>query len=301
MSSMTRLETFVNLGYSKDPLKGHLFETGDMVRTRRILTMAVESRAMVSIVGERGCGKTDAIKTALKKMGATIVHAFRDDQEKLTIADIKTALILALSNEGVKRGGITSSLQLRRIIGEASRKQKIVLVIEEAQRLHSATLRSLKSMRELEFAGETELFTIVLVAQSDPMNRAGVSEVRLRSDLVRMQGLSAAEAAHYIRSALGKHFEETAIDALAELPQARNYLELQALCVELLNLALTAGRDTVTTVDVQAIQPAASAPVPRKAAPPAAQKITGSDALKSVLGRRAATVTTEQQEGRSAC
>ena len=57
-SNMTRLETFVNLGYHKDPLKGHLFETGDMVRTRRILTMAVESRAMVSIVGERGCGKS---------------------------------------------------------------------------------------------------------------------------------------------------------------------------------------------------------------------------------------------------
>ncbi len=290
---MTRLETFVNLGYTKDPLKGHLYETGDMVRTRRILTMAVESRAMISIVGERGCGKSEAVNAALKKLSTVkTVWVSRGDQEKLTISDIKTAMILSLSSEGVKRGGIVSSMQLRRVIGEASRKQKIVIAIEEAQRLHPSTLKSLKTLREIEWLGEAELFTIILVAQSDPMNRPGVSEVKLRSDLVRMQGLSANEAAHYVREALGKHFTTDAIDLLADLPAAHNYLELQALCVELLNIALASGREQVTVEDVQSISPASSSPVPRKAAPKAAAAaVAPATALQSVLARRGERVT----------
>ena len=291
-ASMTRLETFVNLGYHKDPLKGHLLETGDMVRTRRILTMAVESRAMVSIVGERGCGKSEAVKTALKKLASSdkpvkTVWVTREDQEKLTISDIKTSMILHLSAESVKRGGIVSSMQLRRVIGEASRKQKIVVAIEEAQRLHPSTLKSLKTLREIEWMGETELFTIILVAQSDPMNRPGVSEVKLRSDIVRMQGLSANEAAHYVRQAIGKHFDAEAIELLAELPPARNYLELQALCVELINSAMAAGRELVTAEDVNAHHPPTSAAIPRgtaRTAKPVA--VSGTTALQSVIERR---------------
>jgi len=297
MSSMTRLETLVNLGYTRDPLKGVLYETGDMVRTRRILTMAVESRAMVSIVGERGCGKTEAVNSALKKLGVTTIYPKRVDQENLTIADVKTALIIGLSSENVKRGGIVSSAQLRRIVGE-NRKQRIVVVIEEAQRLHRNTLRSLKTLRELEWMGETELFTIILVAQSDPMNRAGVSEVRLRSDLVRMQGLSANEAGHYVQQTIGKHFDEAAIEALAELPPARNYLELQGLCIELLNIALAAGRDQVTVDDVRSISTPDAAPIPRGQArsKQAAAPVSGTSALKSVLERRTGDRRTDVTE-----
>lgn len=299
MSSMTRLETLVNLGYTRDPLKGVLYETGDMVRTRRILTMAVESRAMVSIVGERGCGKTEAVGSALKKLGVTAIYPKRVDQENLTIADVKTALIIGLSSENVKRGGIVSSAQLRRIVGE-NRKQRIVVVIEEAQRLHRNTLRSLKTLRELEWMGETELFTIILVAQSDPMNRAGVSEVRLRSDLVRMQGLSANEASHYVRSTIGKHFADDAIEALAELPPARNYLELQGLCIELLNIALAAGREQVTADDVRSLSTPDAAPIPRGQArsKQAAAPVSGTSALKSVLDRRTG-VTELPTDGRA--
>jgi type II secretory pathway predicted ATPase ExeA len=289
MNSMTKHETLVNLGYTKDPFKAARFETGDMVRCRRILTMAVESRAMMSIVGERGIGKTEAILTVLRKMPVRIVTAQRDAQEKLTIDHVKNAIIQQLSDESVKRCPIASHAQLRRVLGENSRKQQVVVVIEEAQRLHASTLRSLKTLREIEFAGEKELCTIILVAQSDPMNRAGVSEVRLRSDLVRMQGLSATEAAHYVRETIGKHFDDTAIDALAELPAGGNYLELQALCIELLNIALADGRDQVTLSDVHTIQPPAATPVPRGQAKPkpAAQSASGATALSSVLSRRA--------------
>ncbi|HOG08868.1 MAG TPA: hypothetical protein PK983_12300, partial [Syntrophales bacterium] len=125
--SMTRLETFGTLGYREDPFRRARFGTGDMARTLRILTMAVESHAMVSIVGDRGIGKTEAINAALNKLGVRRVTIQRAQKEMATIADIEKALILDLSDESPRRGAETCSRQVRRITGEASRKHKIVL------------------------------------------------------------------------------------------------------------------------------------------------------------------------------
>lgn len=288
--SMTRLETFVNLGYKRDPFMKAMYETGDGLRVKRILTMAVESRAMVTICGERGIGKTEAIRTALDHVkDVRMVTVHRGQKEKISIGDIETALVMDLaSGESPKRSGEARSRQVRRIVGEASRKQKIVLVVEEAHRLHSNTLRSLKTLREIQWMGESELFTVVLVGQSDPMSRAGVSEVRLRTDLVRMQGLSAEEAAGYLRAVLGRHFDDEAARAASELAASRNYLELQALAVMLLNVALSEGRLEVKPEDVRTIKERQQAePLPHTAGrKQAAAPVSGSEALKSVLGRR---------------
>lgn len=291
-ASMTRLETFVNLGYRRDPFFGAQYRTGDMVRVERILTMAIESRAMISIVGERGVGKTKAVRGALGKIKVRTVNVEKLDKETLTVGDIRTAMITDLApGAQIKRGGEVSSRQLRRIVGEAATLQNarpIVVIIEEAQRLHPNTLRSLKSLREMEWMGQSELFTVLLLAQSDPMNRPGVSEVRLRSDIVQMKGLSADEAAGYVSATLGKHFEESALDALADLPQARNYLELQELCVILLNHALADGREQVTSTDVAAVvKTQAAEPLPKVAGgKQQAAQVSGKSALSSVLARR---------------
>ncbi len=286
---MTKLELLVNLGYKVDPFKKARFDTGDSLRVRRILAMAVESNAMVSIVGERGVGKSEAINAALHKLGVRRVDVARAQKEKISIADIETAIILDLSDEAPLGRGETRSRQLRRIVGAASQKEKIVVCIEEAQRLHGATLKSLKTLREIEWMGERELFTVVLIGQSDPMNRPGVSEVRLRTDLVRMQGLFAGEAVGYVKATLGKHFEEEAIEALAGRPQSTNYLELQELCIAVLNYAWADGRQMATVGDVEAVggAPKATA-LPKglaKKQPVAA--LSAKDALKEVQARRA--------------
>uniref|UniRef100_C6E6T9 AAA ATPase n=1 Tax=Geobacter sp. (strain M21) TaxID=443144 RepID=C6E6T9_GEOSM len=293
---MTRLEMFVNLGYKVDPFKKPRFETGDALRVRKILTMGVESHAMLSIVGERGIGKSEAIKAALAKLGVKIVIVHKADRTKVSISDVERALILDLSDEKPKGGGETRSRQLRRVLGEGTRKRKIVLLIEEAQRLHGATLKSLKTLREIEWMGESELFTIVLVGQSDPMQRAGVSEVRLRSDCVRMQGLTSEEAGSYVRATVGTHFDAAAIDALSELPQATNYLELQELCVELLNHALAAGRELVSVEDVRSLAADKQLALPRGAARgKQAAPVSGSSALKSALAQRGAGNVEEKE------
>lgn len=284
---MNKLEVFSSLGLRVDPFHKASFDTGDSLRVRRIMTMALESRAMISVVGQRGMGKSRAVMAALDKLGCRTVLVEKSEKEKLTISDIEQAIILDLSDETPKRGGEIRARQLRPIVGAASRKQQIVVVIEEAQRLHSATLRSLKTLREIRWMGESELFTVVLVAQSDPMNRAGVSEVRLRTDCVHMQGLTSDEAAGYVRATLGKHFDESAIDALSSLPQASNYLELQRMLVDLLSNALMAGRELVTEQDVRETAQSNSTPLPRgKRVKDVAAPASGSSALKSVLAKR---------------
>lgn len=283
--TMTRLELFCNLGYKVDPLEGHSFETGDGIRTRKILTMAIESHAMISIVGERGVGKSRAVKAALRKIGATVVMVQKLDKAAVKIADVERALIFDLSQQLPKANGEVRARQIRPVIGEAIKKRKVVLVIEEAQRLHASTLRSLKTLREIDWWGERELFTIVLIAQSDPMARPGVSEVALRSDMVRMKGLSSEEAAGYIKATVGKHFEEDAMTALGEFPGAANWLELQALIVQALNVMIAKGHDKMTLQDVLEMAEQNSTILPKSLAKAAAAPVSGKSALSNVLGR----------------
>ncbi len=177
MAEMCMYEVLDNLGFKGVPFSKFKQETLDGLRIKKILGMAVSDRGMLSVVGERGIGKTTAIREALEGASARIINVDPADRERLTIGDIEKEMIMALSDEKPRAGRVIRSKQLRRIVGEASRKNEIVLVIEEAHRLHGQTLRSIKTLREMEWMGERNLFTVVFVGQSDPMNKAGVSEV----------------------------------------------------------------------------------------------------------------------------
>lgn len=292
MSNLSKFETFVNCGFKADPFKNVTYETGDSLRIKRILSMAIQSRAMVSIVGERGMGKTEAIKAGLSGFKARIVTIRSADKARLLISDIEQAMIYDLGDEQPKRGREIRARQLRRILGEASAKQDVVLVIEEGHRLHGNTLRALKTLREMDWMGHSELFTIVLVGQSDPMNKAGVSEVRLRSDSVVMRGLTMDEVAGYIQSTVGRMFTDEAVNMVAEHSGTSNFLDLQALVVDLMGRSLAAGLDLVDGDVVARAMDISRAAMPRKSVvratkkTPADQARSGNDILKSVLATR---------------
>jgi type II secretory pathway predicted ATPase ExeA len=253
MANLSKLELLVNFGFKNDPFKSIQFKTGDGLRIKRILDMAVKSNAFVSIVGNRGAGKTRAVATALKDMNALPVVVRSADKARLLISDIEQAMLLDLSEEKPKRGREVRSRQLRRVLGEASRKQFIVVIIEEGHRLHGMTLRALKTLREIDWMGETELFSVVLLGQSDPMNKAGMAEVRLRADSVEMYGLSKSEIAAYIEKTVGHIFETAAIDLISAMPEARNFLDLQNIIINLMRLAATHGRKQVTQTDIHGL------------------------------------------------
>jgi len=301
MANVSRLELLVSLGFSRDPFSVVDFETGDSVRIRRILEMAVKSRAMVSIVGDRGAGKSMAVNAALKNMGARQVVVRSADKSRVLISDIEQAMILDLSEEHPRRGREIRARQLRRVLGEFSRKQPVVVVIEEGHRLHGQTLRSLKTLRELDWMGESELFTVVLIGQSNPMNKAGVAEVRLRSDCIQMKGLTTAEVKEYARATVGRVFSDEALAELPALPGSSNFLDLQQTLVALMARAFVAGRDRVEREDVLAEKgesgkaPGRDRTQGKNAARAQDDVQSGNDVLRSVLSRRNGSAGAKQQ------
>jgi type II secretory pathway predicted ATPase ExeA len=284
---MCRYELLDLLGFPGDPFKGVKHETADALRVRRILKMAVADHAMISIVGDRGIGKTTAIKDALSDISATLVFVDPADRERIAIGDVEKEMILALSDEKPKAGRVVRSKQLRRIVGEAGRKNEVVLVIEEAHRLHGQTLRSLKTLREMEWMGERDLFTVVFAGQSDPMRKAGVSEVRLRSDSIYMQGLTGNEIRAYISDTVGSLFDSDVIEEVVGIPGTRNFLDLRDRLYALMARAVAGGRDRVVCEDVvEEFGKGLSKPVQRDKSCSKASR--DASAIGKVLGRRSA-------------
>lgn len=247
---LSKLEVLSEFGFSSDPFAGYLMETSDSLRVKRLLKMGIESRAMISIVAGWTNGKTTAIDIAFKEIDAHVVRLFTPDKERVVVSDIEKALILGLSVESCKRTKEVRARQIRRIIGEAAKVKPVVLILEEAHRMHGQTLRALKTFREMEYHGMRPLFTVLMVGQYDPMTKRGVDEVRLRTDTVKMKGLAPIEAKKYIMETMGKHFEEAAADALSRMDICQLYGEMQEAIINLLNRALQHGSKKVTPVHV---------------------------------------------------
>ncbi|GAB6043326.1 AAA family ATPase [Endothiovibrio diazotrophicus] len=225
-------------------------ETADATRISDLIDEAVKTNAMVAICGARGTGKTWAVHAAIPA-NAHVVTVERLDKEKVHMGDIATAIIEDLApDESMGRSAEVRDRKLRRIIGTAAKTAKVVLVIEEAHKVHHSTLRALKRLRELTWMGQSQLLSIILVGQSNPFDKPSMEEVAKRSDALLLEGLTADEATTYIERHAGHVFHPDAIHALAETPKARNWLDLQEAVDHCLAAAMAGGRDTVTLVDV---------------------------------------------------
>lgn len=251
MSRISKQELLLGFGFKNDPFKGFMMESTDYKRIGQVVNMAVSGRAMVSVIGERGIGKSNAVRAALNnRSDLKLVCPYASDVNKLLISDIEQAIILDLSNEKPKRGKEVRARQLRWVLGGASNRANVVLLIEEAHHLHGMTLRSLKRIREIVWMGNADLLTVILVGQSDPMSQPGVSEVRLRSDSVHMEGLSHSEAEFFVEHTVGAAFEKEAITELCRVSGSHNYEDLKALIYAAMQKALFAGRKRVTPDDI---------------------------------------------------
>lgn len=293
---MGRFEILGRFGFVSDPFAACSMETADGLRVRNILAMATTARAQVAVIGERGVGKSRAVAEAVRRMRARVVRVLSADKGRITAGDIQEAMILDLCDETPRRTKEVRVRQLRRVLGEASRKQPVVVLIEESHRLHPMTLRSLKNLRELDWMGETQLFTVVLVGQSDCTQRAGLAEVRLRTEAVQMHGLTQGEVTDYVRGTVGKVFTAEASQVVGLLPEARNFLDLQELLIHSMESALAAGREQVSAEDVGSWMKASG-----RTFPSAGRQEKGAGAgaaLKSVLDRRKGQRETAPEQSR---
>lgn len=256
MVKVSKLELLAEFGFSNDPFKQVGIKSHDHVKIGKVVSMGVKSRSMVAVIGERGIGKSHAVRSALGKLkNVRRVVPMTNDIHKLLIGDIEQALILDLSSEKPKRGREIRARQLRRILGEASTRMDVVMVIEEAHHLHGMTLRSLKRLREMDWMGRTELFSVILVGQSDPMNKPGVSEVKLRADAVQMKGLTSEEVEDFVTRAMKSTVDPDAVKVISGLTGSHNFEDLKNMLFCLMEQALLSGRRQVLLDDVEALFP----------------------------------------------
>ncbi|MBF0487873.1 MAG: ATP-binding protein [Nitrospirae bacterium] len=250
---ISSLETLAEYGYKTDPFSVTM-ETADYVRMKRLIGLALASDRykFLSITGERGIGKSVTVGNVLKCLGDIhLVETLSSAKERILIEDIERSMILELSNERPRHRKDLRVVQFRHTIGKASESKPIVLILEEAHRMHGQTLRSLKSTLEnTKWKGRANLFTVILIGHGNALGRDGMSEIRLRADSAQMVGLSTEEIKQYIKATIGEHFENGAINAISSLRDARNYLDLQSILLGFMGRALGYGRRVVTEVDV---------------------------------------------------
>ncbi len=137
------------------------------------IAAAVEDNALTAIIGPFGSGKTTLATGALRRATSAtralnIVHVQDPNRERQTIATVMNAAIYDLSTDNPRRDAEARARQFGRIIGErvVRQRQRVVIVIENAHRLHPQTLMALKDAREIKFADyEGPLFGVLLIGQ----------------------------------------------------------------------------------------------------------------------------------------
>lgn len=247
------LEARLAIGLPADPWARVSLDTSDSRRVASAASAAAEG-ALVLVVGDRGAGKTLAARRALS---GPVAEPQRLDRDRLTMADVAHAIVEQLSDERVRHSNEARAGQARRVLAAQGRRP--VLCIDDAHVLHGQTVRGLKRLRELRWRGDGAICGVLLLSQR-PLG--AVPEVALRTDSVRLAGLSATEAAAALRSALAGCADEDAMEALARRPEAANWLDLRALADRAAEAAAARGARRIELRDVdQGRKP------PRPAAP----------------------------------
>lgn len=242
-----------SFGLAGDPWRGLHTLTADGKAVRELVLDAWFGCHFISILGPRGAGKTYAVRRELAGIdeGLQVVEPVRLTRDRLHMGDIEDAIIRDLSDETPRRSGEARSRQVRRVLGEATRTRKVLLVIDDSHVLRPQTLRALKRLRELAWAGRSPLLGILLIGQRD--TAGAIPEIGLRSDFYRMAGLTREEACNALRMACKAVLDKDAAEALAADSRARNWLDLQALLDDCLAEALARGERRVTRAVAEAV------------------------------------------------
>jgi type II secretory pathway predicted ATPase ExeA len=217
-----------------------LYETGDLIRVKMALTRAAADKIIVGIIGKAGTGKSSTLSYSLRTLEGNprtihvqMVEAPTLEVEKLNIQNIQESVLR-------KTGGWTKGLgkssrptrenKLKKALYDAGHT---VLVIDEAQLIHPNTLRAIKRLWSLKYAGKSPLLSIVLIGQTPIENLIdSVEEVSKRVVKIKLQGMSAEEIAGYLEFKLPNYFPESvaaSISRYADYPLDVNNIARKAL------------------------------------------------------------------------
>lgn len=233
---------------------GHLYWGPGHKKYQTAITNAVMSRRMACVVGGFGSGKSTLVRETLNRLSKVrVVYVNTPDREKMTIANIQSAVIYELTNEAPKRDRMARLLQLSRIIGleVKSHGREVVLVLDNAHRLHTNTILALKDLREAaNFKGHESLFSVILVGQESlPAKIASWKEVRYRTlqmELDQEYWMDQAERMNYLAAIYGRFITDEARQMIAAYQSTP--LQMDFLVDEIMRKMKAAG-ETVLGVD----------------------------------------------------
>lgn len=134
---------------------------------------AVDDRALCAVVGAFGSGKSTLVSGALRQAKdagrpLNVVRVQDPNRENQKISHVMNAAIYDLSIDNPRRDAEARARQFIRIVGErvVRQRERVVIVVENAHRLHPRTLMAIKDSREMGFADtDGPLFSVLLVGQ----------------------------------------------------------------------------------------------------------------------------------------
>ena len=133
---------------------------------------AVAGRQLLAVIGPYGTGKSMLTRESLSDV-EEVVYVNNSDRRKMRVGHIMSAIVYEMGQESPKRGTLARQYQVERILGEAAvrRRREIVVVIENAHRVHHRTLMAIKDLMEsATYNGVAPLFSTILVGQEPLAN-----------------------------------------------------------------------------------------------------------------------------------
>jgi len=237
-----------------------LAATQNMIRIHDFIEAVIEQNEWGAIAGKSKCGKTVAVDSFLQNYKLMPPSGARPlEIYKLSTLDTqrvsKSALMQALF-DGLQTGkkphsehGKTELLNLE--LGLKSKNHQILLYIDEAHDLPGQTLKSLKVLREMKFAGRCPLLSVLMVGEGGLATKIRrIDKVRNRCRLLEVDTPTEKDLSQYLALHLAKTkiFSPEAVGFV--ILKSADYIEARQLLVEGMHAAMGRGAGKVELRDI---------------------------------------------------
>lgn len=225
-----------HFGLSRDPFMPFITKESEIVMldshhyALEMMRAARDTGQFTVITSEVGGGKTTVLgkfEAETKNLTDCIIVKVRTkDMDRCTTKDILAACVFDLSDDKPKRGAESLSRQVEALLKKHhDAGKRIILIIDEAQDLHTHTLKYLKRLWELR-DGLTPLIGIILIGQTELAtrlysdNNLAVREVTARTIHAPLEPINESlkdYIAGKIKCAKGDYTKVITDDAIAAL------------------------------------------------------------------------------------
>jgi len=222
------------------------------------IEFAISNNQMLAVSGEVGSGKSNLFEFAISKINnLKVVNVENYNKEKVTINNIINAIIDEVSSESPNRCMEARSKQVKRLLGETvhNNDTKVVLVIEEAHRLHIDVYRALKELREAKYLNHCPLLSVVLIGHPElTANLKKRKEVSRRCNMMLLNEengwMTKRERTKYLKQVFGEAISDEARKRIVVIKKTP--LAMDEYVEELMRSARKAGKKII---DGEVVQP----------------------------------------------